>query len=320
MQLQKQDYTQLQKQKQDLVHCNNSFGMLLSSMESLFIKSGYQISVLFGYYNHFNDITWKTKEEIRAQLYTDLMAYKIQKLAYIQKYKKFDYPDYPPINKIIDIIKKWKEVAKNKDEKSLCDEILELINDTDNKPISYYQARVESTASNSKCDPVEQVKMSNKIHNRIDKRNDQINIQVERYPKSQFGLEMNKYPGNSEFSDLYHNVDIDNKSLEMKAYEKTIANNVNNLFKKCKELFNEKYRNSYIIQEIDTLYGAIKTDFENLNLNNKNLKFLEAYCKIEDDIEEIKKFAIINKDRDRNKYNIFLEIINLFRKYFDLII
>ena len=88
--------------------------MLLSSMESLFIKSGYKISVLLCHYNYFNDITWKTKEEIRAQLYTDLMAYKIQKLAYIQKYKKFDYPHYPPIDKIIEIIIKWKKIAKHK--------------------------------------------------------------------------------------------------------------------------------------------------------------------------------------------------------------
>ena len=51
-QTQKQDYSQLQKKKQDQVHCNNSFGMLLSSMESFLIKSGYNISVLFGHYNH----------------------------------------------------------------------------------------------------------------------------------------------------------------------------------------------------------------------------------------------------------------------------
>ena len=202
IQTQKQDYTQLQKQKQDLVHCNNSFGMLLSTMESLFIKSGYKISVLFGHYNHFNDITWKTKEEIRAQLYTDLLAYKIQKLAYVQKYKKFDYPDYPPIEKIIDIILEWKEISKNKEEKSLCDEILDLIKDSNAKPISYYQARVESTTSTSKCDPIEQVKMSNKIHNKIDKRNEQINKKIKENPDSKFGLKIGEKPGNSEFSDI----------------------------------------------------------------------------------------------------------------------
>ena len=115
--------------------------MLLSSMESLLIKSGYGIKALFGHYNHFNDLSWKTKEEIRAQLNLDLMAYKIQKKAYKQKYKKFDFPDYPPIEEIIKIIEKWKQESKEKELQKLCDEILDLIKDENEKPISFYQVR-----------------------------------------------------------------------------------------------------------------------------------------------------------------------------------
>ena len=101
------------KTKTRFRHCNNSFGMPLSSMESLFIKTGYNITILFGHYNHFNDVTWKIKEQIRDQLYTDLMAYKNTKIAYSQKYGKFDFPD----EEIIKIIQKWKIIAKDKQEK-----------------------------------------------------------------------------------------------------------------------------------------------------------------------------------------------------------
>ena len=314
MQLQKQDYTQLQKQKQDLVHCNNSFGMLLSSMESLFIKSGYQISVLFGYYNHFNDITWKTKEEIRAQLYTDLMAYKIQKLAYIQKYKKFDYPDYPPINKIIDIIKKWKEVAKNKDEKSLCDEILELINDTDNKPISYYQARVESTASNSKCDPVEQVKMSNKIHNKIDKRNEQINKKIKENPDSKFGLKIGEKPGNGEFSDIKTNIKNEKsnkKEDKLTKKQNSIEKNVNELIESINNYFKNKSKSeNEILQNINKTSQILDEYYK----EKKNIDFL--FTRIHKD-STIKKLEEQINSFDKS-IQIFNNMIMLLTKYDEL--
>ena len=155
--LQKQDYSQIQKQKEDFIHCINSFGMLLSSMESLFLKSGYNIKISFGHYNHFNDTFWKTKEEIKSQIYTDLMAYKIQKIAYTKKYGKFDYPDEPPIEEIIKIVQKWKSLANNRQEENLCNEILDLINDTNQKPISYYQSRVENVQSSTRADPIESV-------------------------------------------------------------------------------------------------------------------------------------------------------------------
>lgn len=60
-------------------------------------------------------------------------------------------------------------------EQSLCDEILDLINDKNHKPISYYQGRVENVQSSSKAAPVESVKLSNQIHEKIDKINEKIN-------------------------------------------------------------------------------------------------------------------------------------------------
>ena len=317
MQTQKQDYTQLQKQKQDLVHCNNSFGMLLSSMESLFIKSGYKISVFFGYYNHFNDITWKTKEEIRAQLYTDLLAYKIQKMAYIKKYKKFDYPDYPPIKEIIKIIEKWKDIAKNKDEQILCDEILDLINDSNQKSINYYQTKVENESYFNKADIKKSLILSNKIHDKIDKRYEKINIQIEKEPESKFGLEIGKNPGISEFSDIYQNLDIDNNSNEIKNFEKKIAKNVKELLEKCGIYY--RYNNYDIVNELDSLYQNLQKYFIEYYSRFKNLDFLCSYFKMDNEISLLEKYANNSKERERdiNKYKIFIQIKNLFDKYFN---
>ena len=123
-------------------------------------------------------------------------------MAYTQKYHKFDFPDNPPIKEIIKMIEKWKKIAKNKDEQKLCDEILDLINDTNTKPISYYQNRVESCPNSSRADPIESVKLSNKIHNKIDKRNEEINKAIEKNPNAKFGLVIGEEPGKSEYSKI----------------------------------------------------------------------------------------------------------------------
>ena len=66
------------------------------------------------------------------------MAYKIQKLAYKQKYGKFDCLDFPPIQEVIAIVEQWKKMAKEKEES---DEILDLINDKNERPILYILSR-----------------------------------------------------------------------------------------------------------------------------------------------------------------------------------
>ena len=308
MQIQKQDYSQLQKQKQDLVHCNNSFGMLLSSMESLFIKSGYKISILFGHYNHFNDISWKTKEEIRAQLYTDLLAYKIQKIAYTQKYHKFDYPDSPPISKIIDIISQWKKISKNKDEQKLCDEILDLISDSNQKPISYYQGRVEATTSISKCDAVEQVTLSNKIHDKIDKRNEEINKKIKDNPEAKFGLIIGEKPGKSEFSDIKKGSKAIKKDDKLIKKENIIEKNVTDLFKSVDKYFKDKnkYENE-IKEKIDKSLENIEEYYK----EKKDIDFLFTKIHKEETItnlkEQIKTFEESKK--------LFKNIIKMLTKY-----
>ena len=307
-QMQMQDYTQLQKQKQDLVHCNNSFGMLLSSMESLFIKSNYNISVLFGRYNHFNDISWKSKDQIKSQVYTDLMAYKIQKLAYRQKYGKFDYPDYPPIEEVIRIVEKWKKMAKETDEKKLCDEILDLINDTNEKPISYYQGRVQNTRSFNNADPVESLQFSNKIHDKIDFRNQSINNEIYRNPGAKYGLELGKQPGTSEFSSLRRNIDVRPKEQQQINEEKDIESKLNTLIEKYQTLKN--YANYYEEKDLEKLLNDVENKILKYADKYKDLYFLKSKIHIENEIKKVKNYA--NFIQDSKKKKLIDKIYNLF--------
>ena len=309
IQTQMQDYTQLQKQKQDLVHCNNSFGMLLSSMESLFIKSNYNISVLFGHYNHFNDISWKTKEQIKSQVYTDLMAYKIQKLAYSQKYGKFDYPDYPPIEEVIGIVEKWKKMAKERDEIKLCDEILDLINDTNVKPISYYQGRVQSTRSFSNADPVECLQFSNKIHDKIDFRNQSINNEIYRNPGTKYGLEIGKKPGTSEFSSLRRNIDVRPKEQQQINEEKVIESKINTLIEKYQAFF--QYNTTiYEEKDFEKLLGDVEKKINKYADKYKDLDFLKSRIHIDNEIKKVKNCA--KYVQNPNKKELIDKIYTLF--------
>lgn len=269
-QIQTLDYAQLQQQKQDLVHCNNSFGMLLSSMESYLIKSKYNISVLFGYYNHFNDISWKTKEEIKSQLYVDLMGYKMQKSAYFQKYHEAYQPDFPPISEICKIIKKWKQLAGKKEEKKLCDEILDLINDTNDKNLSYYERIIEDIdSSSSQTDPIKSFQMSNQIHNIMDKRDEEIRNELQKNPNAKFGLEIGKQPGNSEFSNLQKDIDIKNKDPKQKSSEDKILNKIQIILRILENVSKNKRLEANSldanIRNTDILINEYFTKYQNLN-------------------------------------------------------
>ena len=302
MQAQAQSNLQLLRQKEDLVSCNNTFGMLLSTMESLFIKSGYKLSVLFGNYNYFDNVSWKSKQDIKNQLYTNLMAYKISKMAYVKKYGKFDYPDFPPIQKIIEIINQWKKISKDPEEKKLCDEILDLINDANQKPLSYYQNRIENTHSDSRADPIQQLQFSSQIHNIIDKRNEQLKNQLEQNPNAKFGLNMGEQPGNSEFSriaipnpaknidplklELEKGINIRIKSLfnSLDLFLKTKDSNLLDLdYKDLKNQLNiyfKKYGNINFIYEnnnIEEFLNNLSNKSKNLEDNSMRQKLSDIY-------------------------------------------
>ena len=295
-QIQSQDFSKLQKQKQDLVHCNNSFGMLLSSMESLLIKSGYGIKALFGHYNHFNDLSWKTREEIRAQLNSDLMAYKIQKMAYKQKYKKYDFPDYPPIEEIIKIIEKWKQESKEKELQKLCDEILDLIKDENEKPIAFYQSKVENTKSATRADPVENVQMANKIHNIMDKRNEEVNKKVEDNKNAKFGLIMGGDYEKSEFSGLKKDDKKKKKNKENKKGQEKLKKEEKKITKKVEELLESI---SDYVKEKKNTEKTIQKDTEEID------ESLEKYFKENDDIDFL--FEQIHKEETIKKLDQYIK-------------
>lgn len=305
MQSQIQIDQQLQQQKQDLVHCNNSFGMLLSSLESFFIKSGYKITVLFGYYNHFNDISWKSLEEIKSQLYIDLMLYKMQKEAFYKKYKEIYFPDYPPIKEIIQVIVQWKNNAKNKEERKLCDEVLDLINDKNAKSMSYYYEKIEKIKCPSKVDPIKGFQMSNKIHNIMDKRDEKIFNELRKDPNTKFGLEIGKPIGNSEFSHLGNNIDITNtKSQEQLNFEEEIIIKLKSLFKIIKDYDNGSSLN---LGDLYENYSYIKIKFsEN---KDKDLEFIFRKIKIDHKIKRIDN--LIKKEKNQEYLKAFTSVREL---------
>ena len=312
IQIQKQDFSQLQKQKQDQVHCNNSLGMLLSSMESLLIKSGHNIPVLFGHYNHFNDISWKTKEEIRAQLYTGLLAYKIQKMAYNKKYHKFDFPDYPPIEKIKQKIKDWKSITINKQDQDLCDEILDLINDSNQKPISFYQGRVESYSTSSHADPIQLFKLSNLLHDQIDMRNEEINKEIEVNPNTEFGLIIGENYGTSEFSHLKTNINMKNKDHKIILLENEIIKNVKELLKKIEIYYRSNELNLY--NELQNICINVTNSLKEYYIKVGNIDFLNSNFKMKEEVEKINKY-IINTVDQKDKNELFKAIKKMFEEY-----
>ena len=290
-QTQAQSNLQLLRQKEDFVSCNNTFGMLLSTMESLFIKSGYKLSVLFGNYNYFDNVSWKSKQDIKNQLYTNLMAYNISKMAYVQKYGKFDYPDFPPIEKIIEIINQWKNLSKDPEEKKLCDEILDLINDANQKPLSYYQNRIENTHKSSRSDPIQQFQFSNQIHNQIDKRNANIEYQLEQNPNAQFGLTLGGQPGKGEFSHIKTPNSIKNKDYHQQQLEKDIITQVESLFN-CLEVrlpqFEQHYKSlETLLNEYFKKYHNIDFVFQRYNIDVK-LKQIDDQTRNRSDKQKIK--------------------------------
>ena len=310
MQTQAQSNLQLLKQKEDLVSCNNNLGMLLSTMESFFIKSGYKLNVLFGYYNYFNDVSWKSKQDIKNQLYINLMAYKISKMAYVKKYGKFDYPDYPPIEKIIEIINQWKNLSKDQEEKKLCDEILELINDENQKPLSYYQNKIENTHSDSRADSIQQLQFSSQIHNIIDKRNEQIKNQLEQNPNAKFGLNMGEQPGNSEFSHVAIPNPAKNKDIIKLELEKNINIKIKSLFNSL-DLFLENKNSNQLESDYNELKKQLNIyfkEYKNINFTYENnnieelLNNLSDKCKyVQDNSTKKKLYDIYNLIKNYNE-------------------
>lgn len=307
---QSQMYVDLQKQSQaqDKVHCNSSFGMLLSSMESLFIKSNYNIPSLFGHYDHFNDISNKSKEQIMSQINVDLMAYKIPKMAFSQKYRKEYVPDYPPISKIIEIVENWSQMAKKKTEKHLCKEILDLIKNENEKPLSYYQNNVHNSNSFSRADPTKALKMSSQIHDRIDRRNQEINKRVEENPNAKFGIEIGGQPGNSEFSHL--NPNLDYRNVPNDAGKKKVVDCVVKLFEKVTDCQNNKIN----VDELHSFYKQVENVLNEYYSKNRNLNVLFEEIKLVNYLDLLRQYSN-SFFGDSRKIMIYNNIENMFTNF-----
>ena len=321
-QIQMQDKLQLLRQKQDMVSCNNCFGMLLSSMESLFIKNGYKIPMKFDHYNYFDNRKWKTKDQIKSQLYTDLMGYKLSKMAYVQKYGKFDYPDYPPIEKIIDIILKWKEITKDSEEKKLCEEILDLILDKNQKSLSYYQTRIEKSSNTSvKADPTKQLELSSKIHDKLDVRDEKVKEKLKKNPKAKFGLKM-KEEEEEEEEEEENEKDELSKSMncsseneveinnELKKQEKKITAKMKDLLNLSRKLSNDKIEAKDIKGSLENTEKIINDYYK----ANKDIKFLFKQIHRDNVVKEMDRYISLFKSKQEKK-KIFERIKKLLTKY-----
>lgn len=302
---QKQIDSQTLRQNQDFVSCNHSFGMLLSSMESLLILSGYTIKPQFNYYNYFDNRNWKTKDQIKSQLYTDLMAYKISKLAYIQKYGKFDFPDFPSIEKIIIIILKWTELANDNELKNLCSEILELIYDQNPKPISYYQSRIEkSSFSNSETYPISQFELSNRVHDRLDKRDEKVIEELLQNQDAKFGLYMDEELPNTEYNNIIPKKEGPLLSQEELKIQKIMEQKINKNFLDLKNGLENYFNKIPSNKELEGLFEVFQNDLKNYYQKYNQIDFLfnsynidsiknqfESYCeKSYNEEKKIKEF------------------------------
>ena len=244
------------------------------------------------------------------------MAYKIQKVAYVQKYGKFDFPDEPPIEKIIEIVKQWRSISNNKQEQSLCDEILDLINDKNQKPISYYQGRVENVQSFSQADPVKSLQMSNLIHDQIDIRNKGIKNDVERNPNIKYGLKMNMQPGSSEFSHIKSksNIDIQHSNQTNVLLKQEIINNLLDLFKSVGNYFYYPQYSTYEDLEIQCKRAQYNLEKYSNNVQN-DFSFVYSYIKIEDEIKKL--YSYIEQSKYDKKYDVLKKVKTLLDKYFN---
>jgi len=313
-QIQVQDKSQLLRKKQDQVSCNNCLGMLLSSMESLFIKNGYNISIKFDHYNYFNNRNWKTKEQIKSQLYIDLMGYKLSKMAYIQKYGTFDNPDYPPIDEIKNIILNWKEIAKEPEEIKLCDEICDLISDNNQKSLSYYQTRIEKSSKTSKkANPNTMFKLSNNLHGKFDERNKNIEEKLNKNIRSKFGLQMGEEESSKNELSKSMNLSL-NLEIEVEANNELKKKKKKKIIEKMKDLLNlskQLYEGKIEAKDVEESLENVEKIIKDYDIDNNDINFLYEHFHKDKTIDEMEKYSS-KFSKIKEKKNIFEHIKKLF--------
>ena len=265
------------------------------------------INIQFEHYNHFQNRNWKTKQQIKEQIYTDLMAYKISKMAYKQKYGKFDYPDYPPIDKIIDIVIQWKERANDPEEKQLSQEILDLILDENTKPISYYQSRIEKTGlTSSHVDATEQFQLANKIHDKIDKRNEEIKEKLQENPDAKFGLEIDEDEPNKDFSQLPKLTNNQNNILSKE--QKNIISKMNILMKSAKNLYKNKCTESEVKKNLSEAEKLLSDYYK----KNSTIDFVYKHIHKDKALSDLSNYIKQCKPKEKKLYKFIQNLLTKF--------
>jgi len=202
-------------------------------------------------------------------------------------------------------------ISKDKEEKKLCDEILELIKDGNQKPLSYYQNRIENTHKSSRSDPIQQFQFSNKIHNQIDKRDEEIKYQLEQNPNAQFGLNMGGQPGNGEFS----NIEIPNSAKYKDQYQLNLEDEI---IKQVDSLFNSLdiyFQTKNTPPQLERHYKTLEKQLDEYFKKYQNIDFVFERNNLDEKFNQIKTYQ--NQTRDLSEKEMLKYINNLFDKYYN---
>ena len=147
------------------------------------------------------------------------------------------------------------------------------------------------------------VKLSNKIHDKIDIRNEEIKKQIENNPNTKFGLIIGGKPGESEFSDIKKESKKIKKDDKLIKKENNIVKKVEDIIKSVNKYFEEKNKfNNEIQQKIDKTSKNIEEYYK----ENQNIDFL--FTKIH------KEEAIKKLDEQIKTFDESIEIINSIKK------
>lgn len=307
-QIQIQANKKLLLQKQDQASAANSLGMLLSSMESLLLKKGYISECLFGNYDIYNAIKWKKVDDLKAQLKTHILGFKISKQSYEQKHGHFDFPDNPPISQIISIIEQWRTKTRDPEEKELCKEIIEIIRGTDSKPISYYQNQISNGSNYAPMDPNLALNMSNFAHNIIDQRNANIEREFSINPNMKINLVMNGTPGQNEYYNRYYNEvqSVNNPNKMKKQQETKLINQLKEVF----DMINICSRDNNYISETQARVENFHKDLNEYFTIYSNIDFIFTKFHINNEKENLAQ--ILNRTRNEELKIICNNMISMF--------
>jgi hypothetical protein len=176
-------------------------------------------------------------------------------------------------------------MVKEPREKKICEEILDLISEKDNNPLSNYQNKIENTKSYYHADPIEQFNLSIRIHDKIDRKNKKIKSDFELNPYTSFGLHMGESQGSSEFSHIQIKKSFENIDNKKKKMQDEIEQNIDKLFNSIFNIRNGKDNKSLI----EYYLKIVKDKLENYYNKYDNFDFIYNSLNINENYRKIKE-------------------------------